>query len=380
MDAMTPKKDRSGPRDDEESEESTDEADDRDREPRKPKTSWADYFRRRPWLIAVIATVIVILIAAGVLWWLHARQFESTDDAFIDTRVVTISPQISGAISDVAVNDNEVVDAGAVLVRIDDSIYAAQLDQAKAQVLQAQASIANLDAQIDAQQARIDQANQQVDQAKAALTFAQQDNARYQQLARSGSGTIQQAQQSQSNLTQNQASYAGAEANAVAAKKQLLVLQTQRQGADAQLKVAQAQQKLAETNLSYTIITAPVAGRITKLTAAKGAYVAPGQALTMFVPREKWITANFKETQLTYMKPGQPVDLRIDAFPARTFHGHVDSIQAGSGTAFSLLPAENATGNYVKIVQRVPVKITFDQPPDVELGPGMSVAPAVKVR
>jgi membrane fusion protein (multidrug efflux system) len=119
---------------------------------------------------------------------------------------------------------------------------------------------------------------------------------------------------------------------------------------------------------------------VTKLTAAKGDYAATGQALMMFVPRDVWVTANFKETQLALMRPGQPVEIEIDSFPNRTFKGHVDSVQAGSGTAFSLLPAENATGNYVKIVQRVPVKIVFDEPPDVLLGPGMSVVPTVKVR
>jgi membrane fusion protein, multidrug efflux system len=136
----------------------------------------------------------------------------------------------------------------------------------------------------------------------------------------------------------------------------------------------------AEANLSRTIITAPVAGRVTRLTAAKGQYAAVGQALMMFVPREIWVTANFKETQLDLMRLGEPVDITIDAYPDRTFKGHVDSVQSGSGTAFSLLPAENATGNYVKIVQRVPVKIVFDQQPDLPLGPGMSVVPTVKVR
>jgi membrane fusion protein (multidrug efflux system) len=136
----------------------------------------------------------------------------------------------------------------------------------------------------------------------------------------------------------------------------------------------------AQVNLGRTEITAPVAGYVTQLTAAKGQYAAAGQALLMFVPRDVWITANFKETQLAALRPGQPVDIAVDAFPNRTFKGHVDSVQAGSGTAFSLLPAQNATGNYVKIVQRVPVKIVFDNPPDVKLGPGMSVVPSVRVR
>jgi membrane fusion protein (multidrug efflux system) len=161
---------------------------------------------------------------------------------------------------------------------------------------------------------------------------------------------------------------------------QLPVLQAQRTQAEAQVQQARATLEQAETNLSRTTITAPVAGRVARLTAAKGAYAAVGQALIMFVPREVWVTANFKETQLRAVRPGDPVTIKIDAFPRRKFKGHVDSIQAGSGTAFSLLPAENATGNYVKIVQRVPVKIVFDEQPDVLLGPGMSVVPTVRVR
>jgi membrane fusion protein, multidrug efflux system len=379
MDAKTPEllRDESRP-----SERPRDDAHAKDRAQSsdKSRTSWKDTLRQHPYWIVVGAAVLLILIAAAILWWLHARQYESTDDAFIDARTVTISPQISGAISDVSVTDNQLVEAGAPLMRIDERIYRAQLDQATAQVNQAQANIANLDAQIEAQQARIVQADKQMEQAQAALTFAQEEYNRYAQLAKTGSGTVQQAQQSQSNLLQNQANIAGVEANAVAARKQLTVLQTQRRAADAQLEGAQAQQKLNETYLSYTSIFAPVAGRVTKLTAAKGLYATPGQALTMFVPREVWVTANYKESQLQLMRPGQPVELRIDAFPDRTFRGHVDSIQAGSGTAFSLLPAENATGNYVKVVQRVPVKIVFDEPPDVQLGPGMSVVPTVKVR
>jgi len=348
--------------------------------PEKPSKSWKDTLWEHPWWVAIGIAILLILIVAAILWWLHARQYESTDDAFVDARTIPISAQISGTISEVDVTDNQMVEAGVPLMRIDERIYQAQLDQAKAQVDQAQANIANLDAQVEAQQARIVQADKQMDQAQAALTFAQEEYNRYAQLAKNGSGTVQQAQQSQSNLLQGQANLAGAQANSVAARKQLTVLQTQRRAADAQLEGAQAQQKLNETYLSYTSISAPVAGRIAKLTAAKGMYTTPGQALTMFVPREVWVTANFKESQLQLMRPGQPVELRIDAFPDRTFRGHVDSIQPGSGTAFSLLPAENATGNYVKVVQRVPVKLVFDEPPDVELGPGMSVVPTVKVR
>ena len=158
------------------------------------------------------------------------------------------------------------------------------------------------------------------------------------------------------------------------------MLQAQAKSAEAKLQQARASEDQAKTTLTRTTIVAPVAGRATNITVAKGTYAQPGQVLMMFVPKDVWVKANFKETQLDLMRPGQPVDIAVDAYPEKTFHGRVDSVQAGSGTAFSLLPAENATGNFVKVVQRVPVKIVFDQPPDAYLGPGMSVVPTVKVR
>jgi len=322
--------------------------------------------RRRRGLVTALVIGGVILAVLLVLWWLNARQYESTDDAFIDARTVQISAQVAAAIVDVPVTDNQMVEAGAELVRLDDRDYIAQRDQA-------QASVNNFAAQIAEQKAKVDQAERQVAQAQATLTFAQQQADRYQLLAKQGSGTVETAQQYSSNLQQSQAAYAAAQANAAATEKQEPVL-------EAQLKNAQAQLAQAEANLSRTIITAPVAGRVTHLTAAKGGYAAVGQALMMFVPRDVWVTANFKETQLDLMRPGQPVDIEIDAYPDRVFKGHIDSVQSGSGTAFSLLPAENATGNYVKIVQRVPVKIVFDKAPDILLGPGMSAVPTVKVR
>jgi membrane fusion protein (multidrug efflux system) len=278
------------------------------------------------------------------------------------------------------VNDNQLVKAGDVLVRIDDSTYQASLRQAEAQVAEATAQIANASAQIEAQNAKVDAARKMAAQAQAALQFANDQNKRNQELLAKGAGTQQAAQQSSTTLRQDQAAFDSAEANIVAAQKQVAVLKAQKESAAAALKASQASRTQAETSLSHTRIVAPVGGRATSISAAKGGYAQPGQALMMFVPQNVWITANFKETQLDLMRPGQPVDIEIDAYPEKSFHGHVDSIQAGSGTAFSLLPAENATGNFVKVVQRVPVKIVFDKPPDVYLGPGLSVVPTVKVR
>ena len=348
-------------------------------EVRKAKP-WLDRMRQRRRQILVITALIIAGIVATVAYWLNTSGYESTDDAFIDARTVSISAQVGAAIVDVPVTDNQLAEAGAVLVRLDDRDFRAQVDQATAQVDQATANMANIDAQVAAQQARVDQAEKQTAQSQAALTFAQQQEKRYTTLVQKGAGSVEQAQQYVSNLLQAQANYAAAQANAIATQKQLPVLKAQREVAQAQLEQAHAAQERADANLSRTLITAPVAGRVTRLTAAKGNYAAVGQALMMFVPREVWVTANFKETQLLSVRPGDPVDIRVDTYPHRVFKGHVDSIQAGSGTAFSLLPAENATGNFVKIVQRVPVKIVFDEPPDVLLGPGMSVVPTVRTK
>jgi membrane fusion protein, multidrug efflux system len=351
-----------------------------DRGDAKRDTSVRSAVMRHPYVTVAAAVLLVACLVAGLVWWLNARQYESTDDAFIDARTVPISSQVSGAIVDVPISDNQHVEESALLARVDDRDYRAAVDLAIAQIDQADGNLANLDAQIDAQQARIEQARKQVTEAQAALSFAKDEDARAQDLVRKGAGTQQRAQQTASDLRQRQAALDGAAANAVAAEKQIAVLRTQRNAVQGQLEQARAAKEQADANLARTAITAPVEGRVTKLSAAKGAYAQAGQTLMMFVPRDVWVTANFKETQLAHMHPGQAVTINVDAYPDHPFRGHLDSIQAGSGAAFSLLPPENATGNFVKVVQRIPVKIVFDQVPDVYLGPGMSVVPEVKIR
>jgi membrane fusion protein (multidrug efflux system) len=316
---------------------------------------------------------------AALAWWFNARHYESTDDAFIDARTVSISSQINGAVVEVPVNDNEDVEANVMLARIDERDFRAAVHQAKAQIDQAVAGIANLDAHVQAQQARIAEAEKQISGAQAALTFSQEENTRAQELLKRSAGTQQQAQRTASDLRQKQAALDAEQANLVAAQKQAAVLKTQREISSGQLEQANGAKEQADANLARTIIAAPAAGRVTKLMAAKGAYAQAGQSLMIFVPREVWVTANVKETQLVDIRPGQGVDIRVDAYPAHPLRGRVESIQSGSGAAFSL-PPENATGNYVKVVQRVPVKIVFDAPPDVYLGPGMSVVLDIKVR
>ena len=337
------------------------------------------FWRRRPILTILGIVVLIAAIVAAVLWYLHARHFESTDDAFIDSRPVSVSAEVTGNITAVPVTDNQVVHAGDLLVRIDPRNYTAAVDQAQAQIEQAQAQYANADAQVQAQKSQVDQAARQTAEALAALQFSKDENNRYQQLAQSGYGTVQRAQQAASDLLQKQASYDAAQSAQSAAEKQITVLKAQRKSSESQIDSAKAQKETADANLTRTEIRATLEGRVTRLTGAPGFVATAGQALMVLVPVDVWVTANFKETQLTDMRVGQPVDITIDAY-RRTYKGRVDSIQAGSGTAFSLLPAQNATGNYVKVVQRIPVKLTFDERPAIELGPGMSVVPTVTVR
>jgi membrane fusion protein (multidrug efflux system) len=351
-----------------------------DNAPSSGKPAEKDLLRRRPVLSAIGALLLVSVLGGGYVYVDQAGHYQSTDDAFVAARQSSIAPKVSGYITAVPVTDNQHVVAGEVIARIDDRDYRVALEQAEAQVAAAQASIENLDAQLEVQKAQISANQAQVDQAQAALVFAGQQAARYQHLEQTGYGTVQNSEQYTSQLRQQQAAVQSAQATLNLAQRQLEGLKAQRKSATANLAQAEAQRDQAKLNLSYTTVTAAQAGRVVNLGAAVGQFAQPGTSLTVFVPDDVWVTANFKEIQLDRMRPGGPVTLRIDAYPGRLLRGHVDSVQPGSGTAFSLLPAQNATGNYVKIVQRVPVKIVMDNPPtDVALGPGMSVVPTVRV-
>jgi membrane fusion protein (multidrug efflux system) len=335
---------------------------------------------RRPLVLSFGALLLASVAGGGYVYWDNASHFETTDDAFIAARQFAVAPKVSGYITAVPVTDNQHVKTGQVIARIDDRDYRTALAQAQAQVDAAQASIANIEAQTAVQQAQVAQNLSQVQQQQASLTFAQQQASRYTKLAKDGWGTVQDAQQYTSQQSQAGAGLKSAQDALVAAARQLAVLKAQHSSAEANLAQAIAQREQAKLNLSYTIVTAAQPGRVVQLSGAVGQYAQPGTALSMFVPDDIWVTANFKETQLDHMRPRDKVTMQIDAYPDRTVLGHVASVQSGSGTAFSLLPAENATGNYVKVVQRVPVKIVLDNPPaDVALGPGMSVEPSVRV-
>lgn len=339
------------------------------------------FIRKHPIGVGIGAIVLVAAIIAGVLWYLQARLYESTDDAFVDSRAFTLAPKVSGYVSEVLVTDNQHVAAGDIVARIDDRDYVVSVQQAEAQVANAVASVQTADAQLAAGRTQVEEARAQVRQQEATLAFAADENARAVELVQKGAGTLQRAQQTVSQQREAEAGLVRYKASLNSSERQIDVLTAQGKGALASLEQAKAQLAQAKLNLTYTNVVAAQSGRVARLTGGKGQLAQAGTALAMFVPDELWVTANFKETQLTDMRPGQPVDMTIDAYPGRKLTGHVESVQPGSGTVFSLLPAQNATGNYVKVVQRIPVKLVFDSlPTDVTIGPGMSVVPYVKVR
>lgn len=340
-----------------------------------PQSGW-----RRHLLAGVSGLVLLsAAVAGGGLYWDSARHFESTDDAFIAARQFAVAPKVPGYLTSVPVTDNQHVAAGDVIARIDDRDYTVALAQAEAAVAAARAGIEDIDAQTHVQKAQVKAAEATLQQNQAKEIYAQQSAVRYGTLAKEGWSSQQTGELASAELYQTQGAVGTAQASLTVAKRQFEALTAQRNSAVARLRQAEAQRDQAKLNLSYTVVSAAQPGRVVQLGAAVGEYAQAGTALTMFVPDEIWVTANFKETQVDAMRPGQPVTLEIDAYPGRAIHGHVASVQPGSGTAFSLLPAENATGNYVKIVQRVPVKIVVDAPPtDVALGPGMSVVPTVR--
>jgi membrane fusion protein, multidrug efflux system len=347
----------------------------------KAPRSFRDKLRDH-WGLAVASSCLVLaVLVAGVAYWLAVRNYETTDDAFVAARSFSVAAKVGGYVVEVPVTDDQHVKAGDLLARIDERDYKNALDQAEAQAAVAQANIGNVQAQIDGQHQQVDQAKAQVDQAEAQLKFAEQEEERAKDLVDKGAGTVQREQQTHSDLQAQQANMARTRAALIAAELGVKTLEAQLQSARASLQQSQAQVDQAKLNLQYTRVTAAQPGRVVKLTAAVGTFATAGQSLMMFVPDEVWVVANYKETQLADMRPGQPVEMRIDAYPGRKLTGRVDSVQPGSGTAFSLLPAENATGNFVKVVQRVPVKIVIDNwPADLPIGPGMSVVPWVRVR
>jgi membrane fusion protein (multidrug efflux system) len=348
---------------------------------RRPNAAPPPSKKRKPLLI--LTFVIILGAIVGLCVWLISRGYESTDDAFIDGHIIQVSARISAEVVAVNFTDNQEVAKGQLLVELDPRDYQvalekarAQLTQARAQVQQAQAQAAQADAQVAQAEAQLSQ--QSAQSSIAGINFNRNASLYEQDLRAVAKEDVDTTK---SILAAAQASVAAGSANVKAAQAAADAARSQIGSAQAAVGVAESAVHDAELQLSYTRITAAEPGRITRKTVEIGNYVTAGQTLFDIVQHDVWVTANFKETQLDRMRRGQPVRVHVDAFPDRDLKAHVDSFQLGSGSRFSLLPAENATGNYVKVVQRVPVKIVFDEPEDVlsRLAPGISVEPRVNV-
>ncbi|HEX3724718.1 MAG TPA: HlyD family secretion protein [Pirellulales bacterium] len=332
--------------------------------------------------MAALLGTAVVLIVAGVGYWLYARHFEWTDDAFIDGHIVQVAPKVAGYVVELNVDDNQLVKQGDLLLRIDPRDF----DVALADALESEAAAAGrlrqAEVQIASAQAQASAAEAEVKAAQATAKNAHSDLERHSNLAPRGAVSMQSLDAATATARSTAADQTAAEARSVAAQSQIKLARSQRATLESEWKEAQVQIKKARLNRSYAEMYAPISGRVTHRGVELGDYVRPSQALFALVDPRVWVTANFKETQLTFMRVGQKVEIRIDAYPGQKLLAHVDSFQRGSGARFSVLPPENATGNYVKVVQRVPVKIVFDEPlpTDLILGPGMSVVPRVTVR
>jgi membrane fusion protein (multidrug efflux system) len=330
------------------------------------------------WAAGVL--LCVALGAWGVRYWTVGRFIESTDDAYVKADSTTVAPKVSGYIAQVLVADNQPVKAGQVLAHIDDRDLQTALREANANLGAANAVVANLTAQLTAQDYAIREAQADLQVAQTAAALAQRNDGRRREMAKVGFGSDEQSDEATTDFQRKSAGVARAQAALASARQQVEVLQTQRQLAEAQRLRAVANQSQAELNVSYATISAAIDGTVGARTLRVGQFVQAGTQLMEIVPlQDTYVVANFKETQLTRMHPGQAVRLSVDTFPGERLTGHVDSLAPASGLEFALLPPDNATGNFTKIVQRIPIKVVLDDPRQLagRLRPGMSVDVAV---
>ncbi len=343
---------------------------------------------KRRWPLVILAIVVALAIIGGAVYWFMTRNLESTDDAYTDGNSIVIAPKVSGYVTELDVNDNTLVKAGQLLFKIDAREYVAARDQARANLELTRSQLASAEVNLEVTRvkapANLAQAQAQLAQARANQEQAE-ENYRRQRAVDPRATTQTNVDQATAQLKSNTATVSSAQANMqIAALVQQAIQTAEDQVKQAQAQVAQAEANLAqaEVNLSYTEIRAPQDGRVTKRNVDLGTFVQAGQQSFYIVTPQVWVTANFKENQLADMRPGQKVVINVDAYPNLELHGHVDSIQEGSGAQFSAFPAENATGNFVKIVRRVPVKIDIDSglAHGQTLPLGLSVDPTVTVR
>ena len=325
--------------------------------------------------ITIIASTLLLLAVWGVFSWFGSRQTISTDNAYVHAEITAIAPKVAGYVTEAPITDNIAVKTGDLLFAVDERDYAARVDQGKANVQAAEAAVSNVEAAISLQQAFICQAEAQVVSATATQKRAAQEYTRQSRLRREKATTEQKFEDSLRDKIQADAALAGSQANRDVQIRQLDVLAAQLSSAQAGLAQARAAYSLASLDLSHCRVYAPVDGVVGNRKVRVGRYITPGMALLDLVPiQDVWIVANFKETQLEHIRVGQKVRVSVDGYPETELSGVIDSLAPGSGSAFSLLPPDNATGNFVRVVQRIPVKITL-QENSLEglLVPGISV-------
>lgn len=338
---------------------------------------------KKPVLMGLLAVLLLGAGGGGFYWWTEGRFLETTDNAYVQGELTPISAKVSGYIAEVLVADNQKVEEGTVLVRIDDQDFRAKVAEAEATVATAEAALSHLGARINQARAVVHQAQADITAFDAERNRAERDYARTSTLVAEGHVSRAKLDSVTADRDKTQAQTDRARAGLEAARRQVSVLEAERETLKAQIEHAQAQRHLAQIDLDNTIITAPISGTVGNRAARQGQYLRPGLQLLTLVPLERvWIDANFKETQLSHMRPGQKASIRVDAYPDAKITGRIESFSPASGARFSLLPAENASGNFVKIVQRVPVRIRLDdnQPLAGMLRPGMSTVITVDVR
>jgi len=336
-------------------------------------------------LAPVALGVLVALGGAkyGHDWWSVGRFIETTDDAYAGGNVTAVSPHVAGFIAEILVADHQHVEAGQLLIRLDPRDFKAALDRAQAIAEERQAALAGLEAKYVLQQQMVAQAEADLAAKTARAAFASEDAVRYRSLALTSYGSRQNAERAWSADQEAQAATKSSTAALAAAQQQLTVLDADIAAARATVAQAKADLETARLNFGYTEIRSPIDGYIGNRAAQVGAYVASGAYLLSVIPAHGlWVDANFKEDELAQMRPGQPATVVADVLPGKTFHGHVQSLAPGTGAIFSVIPPENATGNFTKIVQRVPVRIALDNA-DARLGelrPGLSTTVSVDIR
>ncbi len=345
---------------------------------KKTKKKRPEYKKKRV-IVPSITAIILILLGIGTA--IHSTYYQSTDDAFVEGRLISVAPRVSGPVINLLVDDNDEIETGQLILEIDPSDYEVKLHQTEAKLEEAKAKLNVTERQIEEGGSNVQQSYEDINSTKSKLDFAQTDHKRYTDMYKEGIVSKQEYDNSTTHYTVALANHKASEEKSKAMKSALASNKAKAQAVEAEIKKLEAEVEQAKLDLSYTKIYAPQSGMVSARSVEKGNYLQIGQPVMQIVPKNVWIVANFKENQLTYMKKGQKVSIKVDTYPNKRFNGHIDSIQRATGAKSSLFPPENAVGSYVKIVQRIPVKIVFDENiEDYNIVPGMSVVPKVKVK